>query len=39
MDKLDIKISTGKGGAFFIEPTDGGRLMIKSITKPEFEII
>lgn len=39
MDLLDIKISIGKGGAFFIEPTDGGRLMIKSITKPEFDII
>lgn len=39
MDQLDIKISIGKGGAFFIEPIDGGRLMIKSITKPEFEII
>lgn len=39
IDQIDIKISTGKGGAFFIEPLDGGRLMIKSITKPEFEII
>ena len=39
IEHVDIKISTGKGGAFFIEPTDGGWLMIKSITKPEFEII
>jgi len=39
INKLDIRISSGKGGAFFIEPTDGGRLMIKSITKPEYEII
>ena len=36
---LDIRISGGKGGSFFIEPIDGGRMMIKSITKPEYEII
>jgi len=24
IENVDIKISTGKGGAFFIEPTDGG---------------
>ena len=39
INKLDIRISSGKGGAFFIEPLDGARLLIKSITKPEYEII
>ena len=39
LQRLDIRMSTGKGGSFFIEPMDGGRLMIKSITKPEYEII
>ncbi|CAI2376364.1 unnamed protein product [Moneuplotes crassus] len=36
---LDIKISTGKGGSFFIKPIQGGRMLLKSITKGEYEII
>ena len=39
IQNLDIKISSGKGGSFFIQPVDGGRLLIKSITKPELLII
>lgn len=37
--ELDISISSGKGGSFFIKPVHGGRMLIKSITKPEYEII
>ena len=36
---IDISISSGKGGSFFIKPKKGGRMLIKSITKPEYEII
>jgi len=39
LKELDIKISTGKGGSFFIKPIHGGRMLLKSITKPEYEII
>lgn len=35
MSQLDISISPGKGGSFFIKPVNGGRMLIKSITKPE----
>ena len=27
LQNLDIRISSGKGGSFFIEPVDGGRMM------------
>jgi hypothetical protein len=37
--ELDISISSGKGGSFFIKPIHGGRMLIKSITRPEYEII
>lgn len=37
--ELDISISSGKGGSFFIKPINGGRMLIKSITKPEYEIL
>lgn len=37
--ELDITISSGKGGSFFIKPIHGGRMLIKSITKPEYELI
>lgn len=39
INELDISISSGKGGSFFIKPIHGGRMLIKSITKPEYEII
>lgn len=39
LKELDISISSGKGGSFFIKPIHGGRMLIKSITKPEYEII
>jgi hypothetical protein len=39
MKDLDISISSGKGGSFFIKPVNGGRMLMKSITKPEYEII
>ena len=39
INELDISISSGKGGSFFIKPIHGGRMLIKSITKPEYEIL
>lgn len=38
-DKLDIKISTGKGGAFFVKNTEDPSILIKSITPGEYEIM
>ena len=35
---LDIKISTGKGGAFFLKNVKHSKLLIKSITPGEYEI-
>jgi len=39
IQNLDITLSQGKGGSFFIKPIVGGRMLMKSITKPEYEII
>lgn len=39
INELDITISSGKGGSFFIKPIHGGRMLIKSITKPEYDLI
>lgn len=39
INELDISISSGKGGSFFIKPIHGGRMLIKSITKPEYDLI
>ena len=39
IDDIDISISAGKGGSFFIKSLQGGRMLIKSITIPEYEII
>lgn len=38
--QLEISITQGKGGSFFIRPAHGlGRVLIKSITIPEYNII
>lgn len=39
INEIDISISAGKGGSFFIKPVEGGRILIKSVTIPEYEII
>ena len=40
VQRLEISVSQGKGGSFFIRPADGkGKVLIKSITIPEYGII
>ena len=39
INELDISISSRKGESFFIKSIHGGRMLIKSITKPEYEIL
>ena len=36
---LDVKISAGKGGAFFLKNTQDPSLLIKSMTPGEYEVI
>lgn len=36
---LDIKISVGKGGAFFIKNTKDPSILIKSISPGEYEVM
>lgn len=36
---LDIKVSTGKGGAFFVKNTKEPSILIKSITPGEYQVL
>ena len=40
LKKLEISVTQGKGGSFFIRPAHGhGKVLLKSVTIPEYNII
>ena len=38
-EHLDVKISTGKGGAFFVKNKKDPSILIKSVTPGEYEVL